>query len=112
MPTAAKAKQLPGQVGRRQLGHVEQRTWTVIQHEIDGVGQPLGERYQERSIYLAWLDECRDTAAAWRADGFVVDSPVATATDYFGPTDSPSNCWYLQGRRELSRAAFRAHDHR
>jgi hypothetical protein len=91
----------PGQ--RTVMGVVEERVWTVVAAEEDGVPQPgrVGAREVERSAYFAFRAEAERWYIEQIAEGFTPQPLAHAATPYFGPTDSHSNCWAATVRKAL-----------
>lgn len=85
----------------RVMGIVEEKVWTTVLHEIDDAPVPgaIGQRTLVREVYLAFKAEAEAWADAQRAEGFTVRPLILAATNYFGPTDSPSNCWLVQAEK-------------
>lgn len=78
------------------MGEVEEQIWTVIAADTDGEidHEEIGKRVRTRRVYFAYRDEALAWIVEQERQGFTCESgPVAAATFYFGPTDSPSNCW-------------------
>jgi len=91
------------------LGEVEERTWTVVQHEVDGFPVPgsTGRREVSREVRFAFRLEAEAWAEAQRAEGFTEFHFSHTACGYYGPTDSLGNCWTATARRRIARSGDR-----
>lgn len=98
------ARVISGRGPAKTMGEVEEMFWTVIAAELDGVIQPdeIGRRIEERYVRFAFRSEAEAWIAEQEAEGFAAGDPVPCATLYFGPTDSPSNCWSVSAQKELS----------
>lgn len=88
---------------QRVMGDVEERTWTVIAADVDGELQPdeVGWRQATRHVYFAHRQEAIAWLVEQQAEGWTPTGYRPAATFYFGPTDSPSNCWAASSEREL-----------
>lgn len=86
----------------RVLPHVEEHTWTCIAADVDGEldAKAIGQRQLCRRGVFAFRAEADEWVNEQEAEGFTLHSgPAPLATIYFGPTDSPSNCWSVEVTR-------------
>jgi hypothetical protein len=86
------------------MGEVKETPWTVIAAEIDGEidEDEVGKHYLRRTTQFAFLDEARAWIAEQEANGWTASwGPAVYATAYFGPTDSPGNCWSVEVQKEV-----------
>jgi len=78
------------------IGSVEEKIWTCIAADEDGVVQAdkIGVVTYSRSALFAYRVEAEAWVVNQAVDGFVLTSLCPCATHrYHGPTDAPSNCW-------------------
>lgn len=97
------ARVVSGSGTSSRMGEVEEMCWTCIAAEEDGViaVDQIGRRTQERYVRFAFKAQAETWAEEQQAEGFTAGDPVPCATLYFGPTDSPSNCWSISAQKEL-----------
>lgn len=84
------------------IGTIEDTTWRTVAADLNGVPQPekVGTCTRQLRAYFAYKVEAQAWLAEQQADGYEGTIGMA-AISYFGPTDSPSNCWFVQVEREL-----------
>lgn len=86
------------------MGEVEERVWTVIAAERDGVSDPaeVGRRESTRRTHFAFRAEAEAWVAAQAVEGYGSPEYANAATAYFGPTDSHGNCWAVKVTKDLT----------
>jgi hypothetical protein len=92
-------------VPRTVMGEVEERVWTTIAADRDGavLEDAIGTRTMTRSTHFAFHEAALAWVAEQQEDGWELrGDPCPCATAYFGPTDSPSNCWTVEVEKEMS----------
>jgi predicted double-glycine peptidase len=100
-----KVEHVSGSVLRTVMGAVEEQEWTVIAADSDGVilEDEIGKRHRRRRTHFAFHEEALAWVAAHEKDGWKLSGdPCPCATAFFGPTDSPSNCWSVEVEKEVS----------
>lgn len=88
------------------MGEVEETPWTVIAAEINGeiAHEEIGKQGLRRRTQFAYRAEAEAWIAEQEAEGWTCRwGPGALATAYFGPTDSPANCWSVEVEKEVPR---------
>jgi len=85
------------------MGEVEETTWTTIASAVNDVTieEDIGKRIAVRRVHFAFREEAEDWLVVQEAGGWEVAGPIASACQYYGETDSLSNCWVCEARREL-----------
>lgn len=85
------------------IGKIESATWITLAADVDGVAQPekVGTRTHQLRAYFAYKAEAEAWLAEQQANGYEGAIGMA-AISYFGPTDSPSNAWFVQAEREIT----------
>lgn len=89
-------------VPRAVMGEPEERIWTTIAADIDGVPQDeeIGKKRTRRRVLWAFKSESEAWLDAHERDGWeIVHGPTPCAAAYFGETDSTGNCWSAEVER-------------
>jgi hypothetical protein len=86
------------------MGEVEEETWICIASECDDVTveEDIGKRIATRRVHFAFKEEAEDWLVVQEAGGWEVAGPITSACQYYGETDSLSNCWVCEARREIA----------
>lgn len=104
-----RVERVSSNVPRTVMGEVVEQDWTTIAAEREGPDgnlepdpEKVGLCKRTRRAYFAYFSE----ALAWQKEQvatgwYAVAEPWPCATAYFGPTDSPSNCWTTEVVKEV-----------
>lgn len=104
MSTVVRLESAAADIPRVVMGEVQEDVWTTIAAEIDGEmdHESIGQRQRRRRVKLAFKEQGEHWLGEQEEKGWTrVHGPTPCAATYFGPTDSPSNCWSCEVAKEV-----------
>lgn len=88
-PAAIELTTFPGMIRPAEVSR-----WRTVAADVDGIPRPerAGELHEQMQALFAYRADADRWLTALQAKGYEGTVAMA-AVSYFGPTDSPSNCW-------------------